>query len=202
MGDKTREIFDYLVEQARDGYSPSIREIGQAVGLSSSATVHKHIKILEKEGAVSLNGKSRKIKVHKGLGLQIVGKIAAGYPLASEDDDLGELEMPSTMFTQSGDVVALQVVGHSMIDAHICDGDYAIIRKQQRVENGEIAAVTIDGEGTLKRIVADDNRIELKPANPNFKPFSFSREIVEENGAQIEVFGKLVGIVRQGEGFC
>lgn len=190
-------IYDYLVAQARDGYSPSMREIGNAVGLTSSATVHKHLQVLEKEGFITSTGKSRGIRVKSGLGIMIVGNIAAGYPITAEEQDLGELDMPASAFAGSGDVVALKIIGNSMIDAHICDGDYAIIRKQPSVENGEIAAVTVDGEGTLKRLITSENGIMLKAENSEFKSISLSRETVDENGMQIEVFGKLVGVVRR-----
>lgn len=197
MKNKKQEILDYLILQTNEGNSPSIREICEAVGLHSPATVHKHIQNMERDGIISSTGKSRGIKVKKGLGISVVGAIAAGNPITAEEQDLGELELPPTAFDKSGEIIALKVVGNSMIDAHICDGDYAIIRKQSIVENGEIAAVTIDGEGTLKRLITDKDKIKLEPANPHFKTVYFSRERINEKGQQIDVLGKLVGIVRK-----
>ena len=197
MKNKKQDILDYLILQANNGNSPSIREICEAVGLNSPATVHKHIQDLEKSGLISTTGKSRGIKVKKGLGINVVGTIAAGNPITAEEHSLGELELPPTAFSSNGEIVALKVIGNSMVDAHICDGDYAIIRKQPVVENGDIAAVTIDDEGTLKRVLANKNGIELKPENQDFKTIFLSREKIDKEGQKIEVFGKLVGIVRR-----
>ncbi|MGR3177487.1 MAG: transcriptional repressor LexA [Candidatus Anammoxibacter sp.] len=194
---KKQKIHDYLISQHNEGNSPSIREICEAVGLNSPATVHKHIQDMKNSGLLSTTGKSRGIKVKKGLGIDVVGAIAAGNPIMSEDYEPEELELPPTAFAGSGEIVALRVEGNSMIDAHICDGDYAIIRKQPVVENGEIAAVTIDGEGTLKRVTTDKDGIKLKPANAHFKTIHLSHKSADEEGQQIEVFGKLVGIVRK-----
>ena len=194
---KKQKILDYLILQYNEGNSPSIREICEAVGLNSPATVHKHIQDMKSSGLLSTTGKSRGIKVKKGLGIDIVGAIAAGNPIMSEDYEPEELDLPPTAFAGSGEIVALRVEGTSMIDAHICDGDYAIIRKQPVVENGEIAAVTIDGEGTLKRLTTDNDGIKLNPANTNFKTINISHKSADEEGQQIEVFGKLVGIVRK-----
>ncbi len=197
MKNTKQKILDYLVSEAKEGYFPSIREIGYAVGLKSSATVHKHIQSLEKEGLISSTGKSRGIKVATGLGIIVVGQIAAGCPIAAEEQDLGELDLPSSAFSESGEIVALKILGNSMIDAHICNGDYAIIRKQSSVENGEIAAVTVDGEGTLKRLIHNKDGIKLKAENSEFKTICFSKESIEEDCKDIKVFGKLVGIVRR-----
>lgn len=197
MKNKKQEILDYLILQANNGNSPSIREICEAVGLNSPATAHKHIQDMENSGLISTTGKSRGIKVKKGLGINIVGTIAAGNPITSEEHSFGELELPPTAFASNGEIVALKVAGTSMVDAHICDGDYAIIRKQPVVENGDIAAVTIDDEGTLKRIITNKDRIELKPENENFKTIYLSRERIDKEGQKIEVFGKLIGIVRR-----
>ena len=197
MKNKKQEILDYLISQAGSGNTPSIREICEAVKLSSPATVHKHIRDMERDGIISTTGKSRGIKVKKGLWINIAGTIAAGRPIEAEEKDMGELELPHAAFAASGEIVALKVEGNSMIDAHICNGDYAIIRKQSVVENGEIAAITIDGEGTLKRFVSDKNWIKLEPENDNFKPIFLSRESIDKKGKQVNVFGKLVGIVRK-----
>lgn len=197
MRNTKQKILDYLTSQAKEGNYPSMREIGDAVGLSSSATVYKHIQSLEKEGCIYSTGKSRGIKVTSGLGIMIVGNIAAGYPIVAEEQDLGEIDIPTTTFASSGEVVALKIIGDSMIEAHICDGDYAIIRKQLSVENGEIAAITVDGEGTLKRLLTDKNGIQLRAENSDFKTIYFSKEITTQESKQIEVFGKLVGIVRK-----
>lgn len=197
MKNSKQKILDYLISQSNDGNSPSIREICEAVGLSSPATVHKHIRCMEKEGVIATTGKSRGIKIKKGRGIDIVGTIAAGTPITSDDSNCGALDLPPAAFAGSGEIVALRVDGNSMIDAHICNGDYAIIRKQPSVENGDIAAVTIDGEGTLKQLLANGDGIRLQPANSHFEPIYLSRRSVEEDGRYIEVFGKLVGIVRK-----
>lgn len=120
--------------------------------------------------------------------IPIVGRIAAGHPMESLQQDLPPLPFAPREFAASGMVVALEVEGDSMIEAGILPGDFAIIRRQPRVECGEIAAVTVDGEGTLKRWHQRGQRITLMPANRRFAPITGRRGL--------EVFGKLVGVVR------
>ncbi len=195
LTEKQLQILDAIVFLIRKGVLPTVREIRDTVGLSSPATVAKHLKALTAAGLITSSGKSRGIRIADpalleslrepvesgapgesseapdpnilrahfpeaplGSGsLPIVGAIAAGQPIERIEptdplDIQPALAIDPRMFAASGDLVALRVEGDSMIDAGILDGDYVVIRRQETVENGEIAAVLVDGEGTLKRM--------------------------------------------------
>lgn len=287
-----KKVLEAILFSLKNGELPTVREVGSLVGLRSPATVLKHLRALQNAGLITLNGKSRGIRIASkqlleetlnesskaasnakeanvrksatppsrtafpGLkvtptgrilgahlprlremqpppssrgpsssrGVPLLGAIAAGrpfesYPDAFAPDGFGEAgfyhEGPSqplleadeaipidpNMFVESGEVFALRVDGNSMINAGILDGDYVIIRRQNAVEDGEIAAVLINGEGTLKRWrieAAQDpggrnkKKVTLLPANDGFEPI----EISEEDGKDVLVIGKYVGLVR------
>ena len=260
-----RIILDAVIFFMQKGEIPTVREIGAVAGLRSPATVFKHLRSLEKMGIVTLNGKSRGvrlvseealasvgIKLGPGKrtskrggplfpisgfaparfpGIPLVGEIAAGKPIESyseaflpdgvdqhglyRDENPSSFRSPTqaptlsldpALFGESGELMALRVDGSSMINAGIIDGDYVIIRRQSMVEEGEIAAVIVNGEGTLKRwkthspAAASKNKkgssekkkVTLVPANELFEPI----EISEEDGKDVVVFGKYVGLVR------
>jgi SOS-response transcriptional repressor LexA len=285
-----RRILDAITFFRQKGELPTVREVGALVGLRSPATVLKHLRALERAGLISINGKSRGIRLtalftapftdaedvgaadsgesveaagnapqkirgigrivpsfpslSRGIpfpgipfpGIPLVGAIAAGRPFESYyeaflpdgilpegafpegalpegvgDDGPYSASSPAAsstssvsqqiaidpkMFSESGDVFALQIEGDSMVNAGILDGDYVIIRRQNTVEDGEIAAVIINGEGTLKRwrtgSEAGIKAVTLLPANERFEPI----EITEEDAKDVLVIGKYVGLVR------
>ena len=245
---KQQQILDAIVFLIRRGGPPTVREVGNLVGLRSPATVSKHLNALKESGLITINGKSRGIRIanqellnslleendseteeaassESGLtgniiqthfrsiagegseGLPIVGAIAAGHPIAAREVDFTDscdgshphLAIDPHMFSGSGDLVAMKIEGDSMIDAGILEGDYVILRRQETVENGEIAAIFIEGEGTLKRLYWDSevdsnelHSIRLEAENQNFD----SMTITEENRKGVVVFGKYVGLVR------
>ena len=213
--DSTRErICRFLQECDLSGDPPTVREIGQAVGLSSPATVHQHLRSLEEDGIVVRTGGEprRGGSHHRSRGwrlaerklprsrpsetIPVVGRIAAGHPLESLGSEMEPLPFSPRAFASSGRIVALQVEGESMVEAGILDGDYAIIRRQPRVENGEIAAVTLqegpeEREGTLKRWRVKGKRVRLEPASEGFDDIPLRRR------TEVRVFGKLVGVIRQ-----
>ena len=206
-GEPTRDqIVSFLERCADRGVPPTVREIGDAVGLRSPASVHRQLRTLEEEGRIICDGdgRSRSWRITKpksrrrgGGMIPIVGRIAAGEPIDSLDGEDEFLPLPPGAFASSGDVVALRVEGNSMTDAGILSGDYAIIRRQPEVENGEVAAVSINGEGTLKvwkRV--GEGRITLEPRARGFEAIRLGR-----NSGEISVFGRLVGVTRLfGEG--
>ncbi len=197
------------------GRPASVRELATDLGLSSPASVHRHLKKLAQEGWITQvpgggarswepcdrSDQEKTDRFTSSQQIPIVGRIAAGVPIESclEGGHSPDhwLDMPPTAFGQKRDVVALLIEGESMREAGIHSGDHAVIRCQPKVENGEIAAVTIDGEGTLKRWrVASGRRppakIQLEAAHPDFPPL-----VLKKGMGEIQVFGKLIGIVRK-----
>jgi repressor LexA len=202
---RQREIYDYLADfVARNGYSPSFEEIGEAMGLSSLATVHKHISNLEEKGLLRrAYNRSRSIDVlaPKGtlkkamappvhsLELPLVGRIAAGRPIEA-------VENPETLsladFTQgSKDVYVLKVVGDSMQDEHIVEGDYVIVETTKTARNGEIVVALVEGsDATLKRIYVEGERTRLQPSNAKMQPIILPSK-------SVEVQGRVIGVLRK-----
>jgi repressor LexA len=203
---RQREVLQFIVDYIRESeYPPTFREIGKALNITSTKGVTDHLEVLQKKGYIerSMNH-SRAIRILKypdahplaipSGKLPVVGRIAAGSPIFDEGNIEEFLDLDPSLFGR-GTVFALRVKGDSMIDAHICDGDLAIIRKQDKVENGEIAAVMVAGiqeEATLKRFHRTNGSIELRAANSAYPPIK-----VDPKHTKVEVLGKLVGIIRQ-----
>jgi len=197
---RQREVYDFLdqfIEQ--HGYSPSFEEIGSALGLSSLATVHKHLNNLQEKGMLNRNyNRSRSIDLVKvrtrtkkpaiDLSLPLVGVIAAGRPLEAvenpESISLGD-------FTRAKDVYVLKVKGESMQDEHIVDGDFVLVEKTSTARNGEIVVALVSkSEATLKRIYQEGETIRLQPSNAAMKPI-----IVP--AVDVEVQGRVIGVLRK-----
>ena len=179
-----------------NGYPPSVREIGEAAGLSSSASVQYQLKALEEAGFIRRDGSlGRAIEVVEGDSnviadrsrqIPLVGRIAAGGPILAEQHIEETFPLPESI-VGSGELFMLKVVGESMIDAAICDGDYVVIRSQKTCEKGEIVAAMIDGEATVKTFTRKDGHIWLLPANPDYQPI---------NGDNCEILGKVTAVLR------
>ena len=179
-----------------NGYPPSIREIGEAAGLSSSASVQYQLKALEEAGFIRRDASlGRAIEVVEGDSnviadrsrqIPLVGRIAAGGPILAEQHIEETFPLPESI-VGSGDLFMLKVVGDSMIEAAICDGDYVVIRSQKTCEKGEIVAAMIDGEATVKTFSRKDGHIWLLPANPDYQPI---------NGDNCEILGKVTAVLR------
>ena len=179
-----------------NGYPPSVREIGEAAGLSSSASVQYQLKALEEAGFIRRDGSlGRAIEVVEGDSnviadrsrqIPLVGRIAAGGPILAEQHIEETFPLPESI-VGSGDLFMLKVVGDSMIEAAICDGDYVVIRSQKTCEKGEIVAAMIDGEATVKTFSRKDGHIWLLPANPDYEPI---------NGDDCEILGKVTAVLR------
>jgi repressor LexA len=198
---RQRQVYDFIANfVARKRYSPSFEEIGAGLGLSSLATVHKHICNLEEKGLLKRDfNRSRSIDLlpvktraktpaAAALELPLVGRIAAGRPVE-------QLENPGTIsladLTRSRDVFVLQVTGDSMQDEHIVDGDYVLVEKVPSAHDGEIVVALVgDSETTLKRIYREGEQIRLQPANANMQPI-----IVP--AAQVQVQGRVIGVLRK-----
>ena len=203
---RQREIYDFIARfVAEHGYSPSFEEIGEGTGLSSLATVHKHVTNLEKKALLKRDyNRSRSIDVLPPRGalkksmevaastaaeLPLLGRIAAGRPVEA-------LQNPETIsfadFTRSSkEVFVLQVRGDSMQDEAILDGDYILVEKTSAVRNGEIVVALLDGmESTLKRIYKEGDKVRLQPSNAAMQPVMVS-------AAAVQVQGRVIGVLRK-----
>ena len=176
---RQKEIFDFISKYAsKYGYPPTVREIGKAVGLHSSSTVHAHLANLEKIGLLRrdptkpraielLVGRAR--KAMKGPGLPVVGQVAAGAPILAEENIEEYLEVPEVIGGETGDYI-LRVKGDSMKDAGILEGDYVVVRPADVADDGEIVVALLGDEATVKRFYRDKDSVRLEPANKAYKP--------------------------------
>jgi repressor LexA len=201
---RQKQIYDYIADFVqRNGYSPSFEEIGGGMGLSSLATVHKHISNLEKKGLLRRGyNKSRSIDVLPPKGsmkkmmsmpapmtLPLMGRIAAGRPIEA-------IENPETLsladFTAgSKDVYVLRVVGESMQDEHIVEGDYVIVESTKTARDGEIVVALVENsDATLKRIYREGDKIRLQPSNAKMQPIIVPAQTVD-------VQGRVIGVLRK-----
>jgi repressor LexA len=179
--------------------APTVREICAHLGLSGPAGIHRILNILKDKGYILAEpGKKRAWRFSKevtGTGIPLVGTIAAGLPMEAIENLEGELAVSPALFGAKG-CFGLRVKGDSMIDAHILDGDLAIIRPQRRVESGQIAAVMVQdllSEATLKIVRRTRSTLTLEPANPAYSPLVFKGP----RRKQVVILGKYVGIVRK-----
>ena len=181
------------------GYPPSMREIGQAAGLSSTASVTYQLQILEEKGWIRRDAsRGRAIEItlpgqdgeaapqDKTRLIPLVGRIAAGNPILAEQEVEEVLPLPESIVGK-GDLFLLQVKGDSMIDLAICDGDFVVIRSQKDAQKGEIVAAMIDGEATVKTWSKKDGHFWLLPANDDYTP-------IPADNAQI--LGKVTAVLR------
>lgn len=199
--ERQKQILDFVnLFQKREGFPPSLREICQGIGLVSHGSLIRHIRLLESQGLIKgLPGKKRAWKLVdtqsiKTPSIPVLGQIAAGAPILAQEDTEEHLPINPSFFGSS-EAFALRVKGDSMIEAHIQDGDIAIIRPQQEADNGSIVAVIIEGteqEATLKIFKFTGDQIELRPANKIYDSFIFSGT----ERSRIKILGKLVGIIR------
>ena len=194
---RQKEIFDFIRRYAaKTGYPPTVREIGKAVGLHSSSTVHAHLANLEKAGLLRrdpskpraielLIGKAKRA-IRPEAGLPLVGQVAAGAPVLAEENIEEYLEIPNVIGGEEGDYV-LRVRGESMKDAGILEGDYVVVRPADEATNGEIVVAMIGEEATVKRIFREADHVRLQPENEAMEP------IITPDA---RVLGKVVGVFR------
>jgi len=196
---RQQRILDFIAETVRErGYPPTVREIGEAVGLTSSSSVHAQLANLEKKGllhkdptkprAMSLSTEESKAT---GTVVPLIGQIAAGTPVMAAEQIEDYVSVP-TDFARSGEHFALRVTGDSMIGAGILDGDMVVIRSQESATDGDIVAAVMPGpaedEATVKRLGHDGARVMLIPENPALSPF----EMLDGR-----IVGKVVAVLRK-----
>ena len=195
---RQREILNYLMESMQDrGYPPSVREVGAALGLTSSSTVHSHLAALEKKGYIHRDpSKPRAIEILKDgasqapkrvVNVPILGHIAAGQPILAEENIEDVFPLPRDFVREDASFI-LRVRGESMIDAGIYDGDYLIVRQQATANNGEIVAALLGEEATVKRLFRERDHIRLQPENKTMSPI-ITRDVT--------ILGKAIGLIRR-----
>ena len=201
---RQRQVLEIIDESMRDrGYPPSVREIGESVGLTSPSTVHSHLNTLERLGYLRRNPtKPRAIEVRwdpnsdavverrPARHVPLIGDVAAGTDVLAQENVEELLPLPVD-FTGDGDLFMLRVRGDSMIEAGILDGDYIVARSQQDAQKGDIVVAGIPGEeATVKTWTRRGNTVVLVPANPKLEPMEF-------DPADVKVFGKVVTVLRR-----
>lgn len=201
---KRREILEFIGSELRDrGYPPSVREIGEAVGLTSSSTVHAHLTTLQKQGFLRRDPtKPRAIEVRydamSGAAIErrparhvpLVGDVAAGTDVLAQENVQELLPLPED-FTGDGPVFMLKVRGDSMIDAGILDGDYLVVRQQNGADKGDIVVAGIPGdEATVKSFGRRGDKIVLTPANERLEPMVFAPE-------EVTIYGRVTSVLRR-----
>lgn len=191
MTERQKEILSFIEDYIREnGIAPSIREIARRFGIQIKA-VQDHIKALERKGVIKkLPGKGRGIIVSRSSGvIPLLGFIPAGDLTFTDEVTDEYLSIDPSLFGM-GEIFALRVRGDSMIGDHILDGDIVFIKRQDVVKNGDIAAVLVNGEVTLKRIFVKGDRIILKPSNPEMEP-------IVVNAEDVKIIGIYVGLLRR-----
>jgi repressor LexA len=195
---RQQEIFDFIKRySAKYGYPPTVRDIGKAVGLASSSTVHAHLANLERIGLLRRDPtKPRAIELRDraaaGMrsfvrpGLPLVGHVAAGQPVLAEENIEDYIQTPSVAGGADGDYL-LRVRGDSMMDVGILEGDLVVVRPQESAEDGDIVVALLGEEATVKRFYHENDHIRLQPENASMKPI---------RSKDVRVLGKVVGLMR------
>jgi len=194
---RQKEIFDFIGRYAsKYGYPPTVREIGKAVGLHSSSTVHAHLANLEKSGLLRRDpSKPRAIellvdkakKAIRAPGLPLVGQVAAGQPILAEENIEEYLDVPDMIGGEDGDYV-LRVRGESMKDAGILEDDYVVVRPSDDADDGEIVVALIGEEATVKRYFRESDHVRLQPENDAMEPIRTT---------EAKLLGTVVGVFRK-----
>jgi repressor LexA len=196
LTDRQRRVLQFVVDRCREGRAPTYREIGQALRIASTQGVRRHLEALEKKGYLSMSRAARGLElaeeVKASLGLPLLGRIAAGRPIEALENFEGALDL-GREFGGHPDCFALKVAGDSMTGAGILDGDVVIVRSAPKVRSGEIAAVAVDNEATVKRVEIEAGLVRLVPANPAYPAL----EIREGDGREVRILGRVAGIVRK-----
>lgn len=174
---RQRDTLDYIrTYVAEKGYPPTVRDICAGLGLSSSQTVHAHLRKLEEKGLIRLGRAHRSLQLvsphieRRTKLIPLVGRVAAGVPVMAIENVEGYLDLGGAVAGDGGDRFALQVKGSSMVEAGILDGDYILVRLQQTAENGDIVVALIGDEATVKFFYREEDRIRLQPANSSMEP--------------------------------
>jgi len=200
---RQQEIFDFIKKySAKYGYPPTVRDIGKAVGLASSSTVHAHLSNLEKIGLLRRDpSKPRALElldravgsavdnvrsVVESPGLPVVGAVAAGQPVLAEENIEDYVKVPAQIGGEDGEFI-LRVRGDSMVDAGILEGDHVVVRKQETASDGEIVVALVGEEATVKRFFREADHVRLQPENTAYEPI---------RSKDVQILGRVVGLYR------
>jgi len=201
VSNRQSAILEFIKNEVREkGYPPSVREIGEAVGLASSSTVHGHLERLEKKGfirrdptkprAIEILGADDSISAfaHTISRVPLIGRVTAGVPITAVENIEDYFPLPNH-FVKDDDIYMLNVVGESMIDAGILDGDMVIVRQQSTANNGEIVvAMTEEDEATVKTFYKEKDHVRLQPENSSMKPIRLNH---------VTILGRVIGLFRE-----
>jgi repressor LexA len=199
---RQQEIFDFIKRySAKYGYPPTVRDIGKAVGLASSSTVHAHLSNLEKVGLLrrdptkpralelldrAAQGVQAGVQTFLQPGLPLVGQVAAGQPIVAEENIEDYIQTPAFAGGADGEFL-LRVRGDSMVDAGIIEGDLVVVRSQDHAQDGDIVVALVGEEATVKRFFQEADHIRLQPENASMEPI---------RTRDVRVLGKVVGLMR------
>ncbi|MHC0037105.1 transcriptional repressor LexA [Pseudoneobacillus sp. C159] len=197
---RQQDILEFIKEEVRaKGYPPSVREIGEAVGLASSSTVHGHLNRLESKGLIRrdptkpraieiLDESSSPLPTHNVINVPIIGKVTAGLPITAIENVEEYFPLPASFGSSDDHIFMLEIMGDSMIEAGILDGDYVVVKQQRTANNGEIVvAMTDEDEATVKRFFKEKDHFRLQPENSSLEP------IILQN---VSILGKVIGVYR------
>ena len=211
---RQQQVFDFIEDKIMEwGYPPTIREIGEHLGIRSTNGVADHLKALKRKGYLQQRGqKSRTLiptapaankteakavsvlvpKNDGTIAIPLLGRVAAGEPILAEEHAEGSVMVDSFLVGDGKKLFALKVVGESMIDDGIHDGDYIFVQKRSQAEPGQIVVVVIDNEATVKRYFPEGDRIRLQPANETMEPIYVNRSDFRE----VQIMGVVAGVYR------
>lgn len=201
LTERQQQVLDFIKEQVKEkGYPPSVREIGAAVGLRSSSTVHGHLRRLERKGYIRRDPtKPRAIEILNNeemaesqimkdlIAVPIVGNVTAGQPILAVENVEDYFPLPRD-FASDEATFMLRIQGDSMIEAGILDGDYVVVRQQPDAINGDIIVALLENEATVKRFFKEPDHIRLQPENPVYEPIITT---------DVHILGKVIGVLRR-----
>lgn len=196
---RQRQILDFVSQFIqKHGFSPTLQEVADALGVSSLATIHEHLEALVRKGVIQrYQGAVRGIRVLEekiasaveGIELPVIGYIAAGEPIEAIEDPIDTVSVSPTLLSGKKRAFVLQVRGNSMVEEGILDGDYVVVEQQETADNGDIVVALLEnGLATLKRFFKESRRIRLEPANSQMAPLFATR---------VQIQGKVVGVIRR-----
>ncbi len=197
LNEKEKAVYKYITDCVNNnGYAPSVRDICAAVGIKSTSSVHDYIRRLETKGYIrKSSGKSRALTVEnpsqgdagKMQRVPILGRVTAGQPILAVENYEGYVDFPSTMARGKANLFALRVMGESMIEAGILDGDIVVVESRRYADDGEIVVAMIEDEATVKRFYRESDRVRLQPENHTMQPI-YARDVT--------VLGKVIANFR------
>ncbi|GAB4130313.1 MAG: transcriptional repressor LexA [Ignavibacteriales bacterium] len=201
LTDRQKEILDFIKEFiSYNGYPPTLREIAKQFNIASTFGIKRHLDALQKKGylsvesfasrAISITDAENEKNTNNAMEIPVLGRVAAGYPILSEQNIEGTISISSNLVKNSSEIFGLKVKGDSMKNAGIFEGDIIIVNQQKNAANGDIVVAMVDSETTVKRFYQMNNQIKLNPENENYNP------IIVNNSNEFSIIGKVLGVFR------